>query len=717
MRTISAFRSKLEEQRYNLPSHHTKWPSEEEMTEVLGLTSSRAVWLALESAYSYDSLERSQNLKDSLRQLKKGNISISDFTKKFKSLCDHLAAIANQFPTWTKSIVAQAETHELFISSLHGFTSSPVAFAAQHSTQPSHGRGRSGRSNYRGNSSRGHGRHPPHCQLCRLDGHYASSCLNLSNYAQKSSYAAAILAKAFHADCNINESTDWYVDSGATAQMDPSSTTLKSYDSATKAVLATGTHKDGLYVLKTGFKALTSSTASPNKASFELWHKRLGHVAFDVISSLNKCGLLHLTSILPTPSICSSCELSKQHRLPFQLNDKRSLHVLDMVHCDLRGPSPLLLLMGIVIMPYLLMITRDLLGVSKKKVFRAIKMAYERVVGNYTLHYAQLRDYCMELKERNPNTTVKIEGVIPAIVETFPSAEHMFYLKHIYDNMKLSWRGKLYKELLWKCATATTIQKFDKRMEDLKNHNIEAYEWLRKIPPQHWLGKAKSNILLNNMCEVLNRKLVDRKDKPIITSLEYIRGYLMKRIVIVQKLQDKCDGPLTPNAAKIFKLIERTAAKLKVDWNGSDLYQVTCPWGDQFVVNMSERKEMYRFKINLVNGPHAWEKSDVPTTIIPPKPYPQIGRPPKKRKKSAVELADEIMKSKKLTRTGKSVTCSLWGGDAGASSQGGGDAGAGSQHEGVGGSQTTQSSIERPHPNVLHASPSKMTKSSARRGW
>ncbi|GKD74802.1 hypothetical protein Tco_1333084, partial [Tanacetum coccineum] len=36
-------------------------------------------------------------------------------------------------------------------------------------------------------------------------------------------------------------------------------------------------------------------------------------------------------------------------------------------------------------------------------------------------------------------------------------------------------------------------------------------------------------------------------------------------------------------------------------------------------------KEMYKFKINPVNGPQGWKKSDVPTTIIPPKPHPQIG--------------------------------------------------------------------------------------------
>ncbi|GKF14107.1 hypothetical protein Tco_0055569, partial [Tanacetum coccineum] len=111
--------------------------------------------------------------------------------------------------------------------------------------------------------------------------------------------------------------------------------------------------------------------------------------------------------------------------------------------------------------------------------------------------------------------------------------------------------------------------------------------------------RAKSNILLNNFCEVLNRQLLDGRDKPIITCLEYIREYLMKRIVNVQKVQDKCDGPLTPSIAKIFKLIVRAAAKLKVEWNGSDLYQVTCPWGDQFVVNLSERGRLLKLSAIL----------------------------------------------------------------------------------------------------------------------
>ncbi|GKE08057.1 hypothetical protein Tco_1411608 [Tanacetum coccineum] len=185
--------------------------------------------------------------------------------------------------------------------------------------------------------------------------------------------------------------------------------------------------------------------------------------------------------------------------------------------------------------------------------------------------------------------------------------------------MKLSWRGKLYKELLWKCATSTTIQKFDKRMEEMKNHNIEAYEWLRKIPPQHWARKWESS------------------------------GIQCTHAVAA--IQDMASN--------------------RTDTGIPESYCNPCHW-------LSTWKEMYMFKIN------------------------PIGRPPKKRKKSAAELADEIMKSNKMTRLGNSVTCSLCKqvghnqrgckskkiGDAGAGSQGGGDAG-------VGGSQNTQTTVRR----------------------
>nr|GEV54206.1 hypothetical protein [Tanacetum cinerariifolium] len=319
-------------------------------------------------------------------------------------------------------------------------------------------------------------------------------------------------------------------------------------------------------------------------------------------------------------------------------------------------------------------------GVSNQKVFRAKKMAYERVVVKIEVERPQDPDseerkfkriyVCLgPLKEGlravgvDPNN-----GIYPlayAVVESENKDSWKWFLECLGDYLDL-----------FKNSNFTFISNRQKGV----------------IP-----------VIVETFPSVEHRQLVDGMDKPIITCLEYIREYLVKRIVNVQKVQDKCDGPLTPNAAKVFKFIVTAAKKLK---NGSDLYQVTCPWGDQFVVNITERvcsyrkwelsgmpcsyavaaiwnmasngtdtgihesycnpchwlstwKEMYMFKINPVNGPRSWEKSDVPTTIIPPKPQPQIDRPLKKREKSTAKLADEMMKSKKLTRTGKSVTCSL----------------------------------------------------------
>ncbi|GKB48864.1 mutator type transposase [Tanacetum coccineum] len=144
------------------------------------------------------------------------------------------------------------------------------------------------------------------------------------------------------------------------------------------------------------------------------------------------------------------------------------------------------------------------------------------------------------------------KGVIPAIAETFPSAKHRFCLKHIYKNMQLSWRGQMYKEMLWRCAIAITVQRFNKHMDKLKDFKKEAYEWLKKIPLKHWFRRAHCDVFLNNMGEVLNRQL---------------------------KVISKSDGPFTPNAAKLFKTIVKDAGQIKIEWNGGDLYQANTPWG------------------------------------------------------------------------------------------------------------------------------------------
>ncbi|KAI3500548.1 hypothetical protein L1887_36372 [Cichorium endivia] len=426
--------------------------SEEAMAETLGLNNAYAIWKALEDAYSHDSMERVHTLRDTLRQLQKGSSTVPEYGRKFKAICDQLAAIGQPVDELDKahwflcglgsgyesfstthraikpappfrSLLSQAESHELFLNSIHhSSTPPPAAFTAQQhwDSQSSSRGGSSNRGNFsggrgRGNSSggRGRGRRSPHCQLCRNNGHYASSCPDLPTFAKQNSHLDANLAQAFQNQCNLTQSRpDWYVDSGASAHMTNSSANLdhstpysgsdqvvfgngnvlnisrignstlsnniklldvlvvphltknllsisKLTDDSpvdillsnkffviqnriNKAIIATGKREDGLYVLQQGTKAFVAALKNKcTSASFEIWHSRLGHVAFDTVSLLHKFGSLSITSILPKPGVCTSCQLSKSMRLPFSDNFKRAKHVLDLIHCDLWGPAPI----------------------------------------------------------------------------------------------------------------------------------------------------------------------------------------------------------------------------------------------------------------------------------------------------------------------------------------------------------------------------------------
>ncbi|GJT78872.1 crooked neck-like protein 1 [Tanacetum coccineum] len=274
------------------------------------------------------------------------------------------------------------------------------------------------------------------------------------------------------------------------------------------------------------------------------------------------------------------------------------------------------------------------------------------------------------------------KGIIPAIKTVYPNAEHIYCFRHIHENMKQGWCGQAYKDLLWRAASATNVRDFEK-------------------------CRAKSDLLLNNICEAFNGKIVGGRDKPAITLLEYIREYCMKGIVNVQGVIDKCTGPLTLTATRIMESIKKEAHLMKVQWNGSNKYQVLGLFSDQCIVDvvsmtcscrkwelkgvpckhavaacwnmglndraapppetwvnpcywLSTWNETYSYKIQPICGTNYWEKSTCPTTLLSPKHYVQVGRPKKKRKRSKHE-DEPFVKDGKLSRKGRTITCQSCG--------------------------------------------------------
>lgn len=62
----------------------------------------------------------------------------------------------------------------------------------------------------------------------------------------------------------------------------------------------------------------------------------------------------------------------------------------------------------------------------------------------------------------------------------------------------------------------------------------EAFMYLDNIPVRHWSRHAfttncKSNMLLNNLCEIFNAVIREARDKPILTQMQWLRRYMMRR--------------------------------------------------------------------------------------------------------------------------------------------------------------------------------------------
>ncbi|XP_071727335.1 uncharacterized protein [Rutidosis leptorrhynchoides] len=346
------------------------------------------------------------------------------------------------------------------------------------------------------------------------------------------------------------------------------------------------------------------------------------------------------------------------------------------------------------------------------KVYRALKGATSILQGDYKKQYTQLRDYTLELMRCDKDTTVRIQceygdpnaptRVIKRIYICLGPLKKGFAAlgrdQECYSSWKwfLEWLGQdlkiernsnftfisdrqkglakavgrlypcaeqrfSYKNHLWRCATSTTVPEFKIAMNQLKEFNKDCHKWLTDISPHQWArshfsGRAVSDNVLSNMCEIFNRWLLDARDKPIITALEYIR--------------------------ENFEKIKEEASKCSILWNGGQQYQVSGLHGDQCVVDMGLREcacrkweltgmpckyavaclnnmafnngqvgvpeewvhqvhwlkrwqETYAFHIQPLNGKALWPKSNELTKKLPPLKIATAGRPKKNRRKSA----------------------------------------------------------------------------------
>ena len=191
--------------------------TEEVIVFVVGLSTARDVWLALEIRFSHHLKALELRLKDDLQLMKRGTKSVAEYARTFNTICDRLHGIGRSvddidkvhwflrgigidFSTFStdqmaltplpcfEDLVSKAESFELFQLSLKSSNSTCMTFTPTNCgrTYRSHHasfNNQRGRFHFHNNNSfnreqthSGQGRRLPRCQICHMEGHYADRC-------------------------------------------------------------------------------------------------------------------------------------------------------------------------------------------------------------------------------------------------------------------------------------------------------------------------------------------------------------------------------------------------------------------------------------------------------------------------------------------------------------------------------------------------------------
>ncbi|TXG49115.1 hypothetical protein EZV62_024990 [Acer yangbiense] len=200
-------------------------------------------------------------------------------------------------------------------------------------------------------------------------------------------------------------------------------------------------------------------------------------------------------------------------------------------------------------------------------------------------------------------------GMVFASADNFRKAIRAHVVKHRFVNSKMiaekyegQWRENLewnyagmsqqlrtdtnvdasiwqyYHAMTISAAKSTTEQRFAQCMERMRSESVAAYEWLTDKDPHHWSrayfkDTAVCDMLCNNMCEAFNKAILQARDKLVITHMEMIRNYLMKRLVKKRAELEKWTHDIGPNVFRIVEKLKMESSICQTEYNGNLKYQ------------------------------------------------------------------------------------------------------------------------------------------------
>lgn len=209
-----------------------------------------------------------------------------------------------------------------------------------------------------------------------------------------------------------------------------------------------------------------------------------------------------------------------------------------------------------------------------------------------------LEYFLVDIKIENAGTgwafiSDKQKGLGNVIKAVMPHAEHRHCVRHLYNNFKnAGHNGLALKNSLWSAARATTVPWYEEEMNNMFKLSPETENWFIDKPPKNWsrshfITDPKCDILLNNLCEAFNAAILDARDKPILSSLEKLRTYLMLRMA--KQRETKWTQPVGPRIFGIIEAKRKEGGQCTTRHSGNGEFEVKRIQGKrQFHVNLNQ---------------------------------------------------------------------------------------------------------------------------------
>ncbi|XP_021717502.1 uncharacterized protein LOC110685289 [Chenopodium quinoa] len=255
----------------------------------------------------------------------------------------------------------------------------------------------------------------------------------------------------------------------------------------------------------------------------------------------------------------------------------------------------------------------------------------------------------------------RMRGVESALFEVFPRETRRVCCQHVYSNCKKAgWSGTEFHKLFWIATNAYNAYVYDKAMSKIKKYDAAAFDYLTATEEQWSRYMFDKTVCCDhnttNFVESFNSCTKDNRDLPVLTLMEAVRNWCMKRMGSrFDKAIDMDPNELTEFAKGVLetrseesRLCHVTAAdggEFKVR-DGHVKFPVTLQtmtcgcgkWQDYVspYFKGAAYKLTYGDHIHPMSDPSHWPAFDVPE-IAPPTVKRAVGRPAKQRRRASHE--------------------------------------------------------------------------------